>query len=156
MNRRNVFITLGCVAILPVAAILALHRSYSPGAVSIGHAPFTSQCSACHQPWRGVDNGGCIDCHGDYKDHNDHKSAKLSGKDNDLLSGDVIRAFYDADDKADKLSCLSCHTDHHGRHPNLVVTAAVNCAWCHHHDSIDNVSAHTKKIVQRPTGSHLA
>jgi thioredoxin reductase (NADPH) len=156
MNRRNLLIFLGCVAILPVAGLLSLHRSYSPGPVSAGHAVFVSQCSACHQPWQGVSNDGCVDCHGDYKENNSHRSAKLSGKDSELLPGKVIRAFYDPADKADELSCLSCHTDHHGRHPNLVRTAAANCAFCHQHDAIDDVSAHTKKSVLRPTGSRLA
>jgi thioredoxin reductase len=156
MTRRNVFITLGAVLILPVAALFGLHRSYSPGPVSNGHVAFVSQCSACHEPWRGVRNDGCIDCHGDYKERNDHKGAKLSGKDSDLIAGRVIRAFYDDQAKTDTLSCLSCHTDHRGRHPNLTLTAATNCDFCHTHDSIDDVSAHTKKIVQRPTGSRLS
>jgi hypothetical protein len=153
MNRRNVLIAFGWIAILPVAAILSLHRSYSPGPVSAGHVPFVSQCSACHQPWRGVANRGCIDCHGDYEDHNPHKSAKLSGKDDELMPGKLIRAFYSSRDKSDKLSCLSCHTDHRGRNPKLAITAALSCTFCHHHDSIDNVSAHTRKSLQRPTGS---
>jgi thioredoxin reductase len=153
MKRRSVLITCGAVAILPIAALLGLHRSYSPGPVLAGHAPFVSQCSACHQPWRGVSNDGCIDCHGDYKTLNDHKSAKLSGKDSELLPGRVIRAFYDPEDKAEKLSCRSCHTDHRGRHPDLTAAAGSNCTFCHQHDAIDDVSAHTKKTIQRPTGS---
>jgi thioredoxin reductase len=156
MKRRGVLITFGAIAILPIAALLGLHRSYSPGPVLAGHAPFVSQCSACHQPWRGVSNDGCIDCHGDYKTLNDHKSAKLSGKDNELLPGKVIPAFYDSEDKADKLSCRSCHTDHRGRHPDLTATAGSNCTFCHQHDAIDDVSAHTKKAIQRPTGSRTA
>jgi len=156
MNRRSALIGFGCLAIVPIAVLLAFHRSYSPGPVSAGHVAFVSQCSSCHEPWRGVSNHGCIDCHGDYKDNNHHKSAKLSGKDNELLAGRTIRAFYDPADKADELSCLSCHTDHRGHHPNLTLSAGVNCAFCHQHDSIDDVSAHTKDSVVRPTGSRLA
>lgn len=156
MTRRTYFIAAGLIAFLPIAAFLAVHSSYSPGPLSHGHAPFQSQCASCHQPWRGVSNGGCIDCHGDFKAHNDHRSAKLSGKDSELLPGKVIRAFYNHETKADELSCRSCHTDHRGLHPHLPVTAGRNCTFCHQHASIDDVSAHTKKVVQRPTGSRLA
>ena len=127
--------------------VLAPHRSYSPGALSKGHQPISSQCATCHSAWRGVVNQRCIDCHGDYSAHNPHGGAKVSDPHDGVAPGFHLASA------SDKLSCLSCHTDHRGRNVNVSAEAGSNCTWCHKHPSIDDVTAHTKSQMQRPSGS---
>jgi thioredoxin reductase (NADPH) len=149
MNRRRFLVASGVAGAIALVWLLSLHRSYSPGPVSKGHAHFESQCAACHEPWQGATNAGCLDCHGDMAS-NKHAGSKLADKDSGLLPG-----FHLAGLKG-QLACLSCHTDHRGRVLNLADSAGVSCAQCHQHDSIADVSKHNKKPMERPSGSrHL-
>ncbi|HTR60613.1 MAG TPA: NAD(P)-binding domain-containing protein [Candidatus Binataceae bacterium] len=140
MTRRRTLIVLGCTALLLLGMWLALHQSYSPGELLKGHQSFASNCAACHQPWRGVPVASteCVDCHGQMPD-NPHSGAKVSDTSSGIIAGKTIASFHDG------LACMSCHTDHVGRVVNLADVSGGNCAWCHQHDSIDDVSAHRRK-----------
>jgi len=140
MKRRGFLLVAGCSALLILGIALALHGSYSPGTLLRGHQPFSADCAACHQPWRGVQvaSTGCVDCHGQMPD-NPHSDTKVSDPSSGIVAGKSIVSF------RDNLACMSCHTDHIGAVVNFARVSGENCAWCHQHDSIGNVSAHGKK-----------
>ncbi len=157
MSRKRALIASTSIGAAVIAAFfLASSRAYSPGRLSVGHASFEGQCASCHEPWRPLTNSGCVDCHGNYVPANPHRSAKMTGEKPDLVAGRVIRVFLDPASHADAMSCLSCHTEHRGRQPNLAITAATNCTFCHPHVTIDESTPHTRRELQRPTGSRLA
>ena len=128
--------------------MLSMHRSYSPGPVSFGHAKFEAQCATCHEPWHGASNAGCLDCHGDLG-NNPHAGTKLA----DATSG-VMPGVHMVGLKGE-LACLSCHTDHRGRMPNLMRTAGRTCVECHQHPSITDVSKHTKPVEMARGSKHF-
>ncbi len=156
MNRRRTLIAATTIGVVAAVFILASSRAYSPGRLSAGHAPFEGNCASCHQPWHPLDNSGCTACHGDYVATNPHRSVKLTGARPDLLAGKMIRVFRNPETHADTMSCLSCHTDHRGRRPNLAITASTNCTFCHPHVSNDDPTPQNRKDLQRPYGSTLA
>ena len=140
MTRRGFLVVVGCSALLMVGIALALHSSYSPGTLLRGHQAFSADCAACHQPWRGVQvaSTGCVDCHGQMPS-NPHSDTKVSDPSSGVVAGKSIVNFHD------NLACLSCHSDHIGAVVNFAMVSGNNCAWCHQHDSIEDVSAHGKK-----------
>jgi len=140
MTRHRLLLGLGCATLLLIGVGLALHRSYSPGELLEGHQPFAADCAACHVPWRGVPvaSTGCVDCHGSMP-NNPHTGTKVADTSSGIIAGRTIVSFHD------ELACMSCHTDHVGQIVNLAKVSGENCAWCHQHDSIDDVSAHRKK-----------
>jgi len=140
MTRRGLLVIVGCSAVLILGVALALHSSYSPGTLLSGHQPFTADCAACHEPWRGVQvaSTGCVDCHGQMP-NNPHSDTKVSDPSSGIVAGKSLVSFHD------QLACMSCHTDHRGAVVNFAEVSGDNCAWCHQHDSIENVSAHRKK-----------
>jgi|GEM_PF-1289709 len=140
MTRGRISVVSGMIALLVMAAILGSHRSYSPGPLLKGHATFGNDCSSCHDPWRGVAISGsaCVDCHG-ATPKNPHSATRISDASSGVVAGRSIAGF------RDRLACMSCHTDHVGRAPNMAAVSGGNCAWCHQHDSIENVSAHRRK-----------
>ena len=144
MNRRTGLIAAGIFILAVLAALLSFHRSYSPGPLTEGHQPFGANCAACHQPWRGVQlaSASCIDCHGNLA-RNEHANASLDDKRFGLIAGGHIVGF------DDRLACLSCHTDHKGRKVDLAATSGTNCATCHAHDSIQDVSSHSHGLRVR-------
>ncbi|HXW83505.1 MAG TPA: NAD(P)-binding domain-containing protein, partial [Candidatus Binataceae bacterium] len=143
MSRRF-YVVGGCVVFAILALFFSLHRTYSPGPLLNGHARFTADCAACHQPWRGVEiaSTGCVDCHGGLE-KNPHADAFLDDP-SGLLKGRVIPALLVEKDRSQhqSLACMSCHTDHLGRMQNMVEVSGHNCDWCHQHDSIADVSSH--------------
>jgi thioredoxin reductase (NADPH) len=144
-GRRRNLVAGGLVAAIALVWTLSLHRSYSPGPVSHGHHKFEAQCAACHEPWRGATDAGCVDCHGDMSS-NKHAGTKLADKDSGLIPGIHLAGFNG------QLACLSCHTDHRGRVPNFEKTAGSTCVECHQHPSIAEVSKH-KKSMELARGS---
>jgi thioredoxin reductase len=144
MNGRNRLIFAGIFALAVLTAFLSFHRSYSPGPLLEGHQPFGANCAACHKAWSGVElsSSSCIDCHGNIV-HNDHLDAKLDDKDSGLVAAEHISGF------DDRLACLSCHTDHKGRNVDLAATSETNCTYCHAHDSIADVGAHSHSLRVR-------
>ncbi len=140
MNRRAQLAIAGALILAVLAALLSFHRSYSPGPLLEGHQPFNSNCAACHQPWTGVElaSTGCVDCHGKLPDSNPHSAIKVSDNTSGVIRGKQIARFHD------NLACRSCHSDHIGRSPDLAKISGGNCAWCHQHPSISQVSPHSK------------
>jgi thioredoxin reductase len=147
-GRRRYLVATGLVAAIALTWLLALHRTYSPGPVSRGHAKFEAQCAACHEPWHGATNAGCLDCHGDMSS-NKHSGTKLDDKDSGLMPGVHLAGL------KGELACLSCHTDHRGRAPNLERTAGSTCVQCHQHPTIADVSKHTKPMELARGSKHF-
>lgn len=147
-GRRRYLVGAGLVATIALTWMLALHRTYSPGPVSRGHAQFEAQCAACHEPWHGASNAGCVDCHGDMSS-NKHAGTKLDDKDSGLMPGIHLAGL------KGELACLSCHTDHRGRSPHLMRTAGSTCVECHQHPSIADVSKHTKPMELARGSKHF-
>jgi thioredoxin reductase len=147
MSRR-VLVASGIVAAIVLMCLLSLHRSYSPGPVLRGHQPFQSQCAACHEPWHSATNAACVDCHGDMSS-NPHFHTKLGDKASGLVPGIHLAGDHG------QLACLSCHTDHRGSVVDLAATAGANCADCHQHPSIAEVSKHQKPMELARGSKHF-
>ena len=148
MNRRQLLIAGGVTSALAMVLLLSLHLTYSPGPVSLGHRHFQSQCAACHEPWRGATNAGCLDCHGDMS-ANKHGGTKLADKDSGPMRGVHLGG------SNGQLACLSCHTDHRGCVINLANTAGVTCVECHQHPSIADVRKHQKPMELARGSKHF-
>ncbi len=72
MTGRARLLLAGYVALALIAFFIVPRGSYQPGKLLAAHAGFASQCAACHRPWHGADNSGCIACHGDFSQNNPH------------------------------------------------------------------------------------
>jgi len=140
--RRIAFIT---IAIALLALFLVPRTSYQPGELMAAHANLRGQCAACHQPWHGPANDRCIACHGDITDVNPHGGYDVTS-DTGLIQGYKLFVIGN-----NEISCLSCHSEHHGRVVDLNTSATFNCAWCHKHPSIDAVEEHTVAVMKRGT-----
>ena len=147
-RQRRYLIAGGLIGAVALVWMLSLHRSYSPGPVSHGHQRFEAQCAACHEPWHGATNAGCLDCHGDIAS-NKHAGTKLADKDSGLMPGIHLAGL------KGELACLSCHTDHRGRAPNLERTAGGTCVECHQHPSIAEVGKHQKPLEMARGSKHF-
>ena len=139
------------VAIVLVAFILTRHRSYQPGELMAAHDNLRGQCAACHQPWRGPANERCIACHGDIADVNPHGGYDVTS-DTGLIAG--YKLFVIGRDS--EITCMSCHSEHHGKVVDLNTSATFNCTWCHKHPSINGVEEHLPAIMKRGTTTHTA
>lgn len=88
----------------------------SPGALSAAHANLSSQCQACHVPFRRVPDAQCLSCH---------------AKNRELLSRQDTR-FH-----AEATRCIACHTEHLGRAARIsrmeheLLRPDVACTACH-------------------------
>jgi thioredoxin reductase (NADPH) len=140
---RGAWLLTGIVAWCAIAAyVLVPPTRYAPGPVLRGHASFELRCATCHTPWRGPGNNACISCHGDFIKSNPHASLKLVGVGGELDTGKPLPGF------ANKLRCLSCHTEHLGRRSDVSVGARFACAWCHTHRSIEAVAQHQARLIR--------
>jgi thioredoxin reductase (NADPH) len=150
MRRRILWLAGGCVIIVMFASVLGTRRRYQPGPVMEAHAQLGNRCAACHEPWHGVTNQGCISCHGDYADNNPHGDFDVNDHKWGLLPGRKLVAF------DHNLECLTCHTEHRGRFVDVKAEAAFACAYCHEHPSIDKVAKHVVPVmVRQKTPKHL-
>ena len=156
MNRRWTLVAATAISAVAAVVFLASGRAYSPGRLSAGHAPFEGNCASCHQPWHPIDNSGCIACHGELPKSNAHSGVALVPPEYKASRVTFIRGFHNQQKNADTMSCLSCHTDHRGRNPDLVISATTKCTFCHHHPSIEKSPGHGGASIVRPYGSHLA
>ncbi len=143
MTRRLSLLIAGYAALALVALIIVPRASYQPGKLLAAHAGFDSQCAGCHRPWHGADNGGCIACHGDFAQNNPHGGYYVLDDKEGLIAGKRLVTF------KDDLSCLSCHSEHRGRHADFRVQAAFNCTWCHKHPAIAAVDKHQGPTLRR-------
>ena len=89
-----------------LATLLALQASgqFSPGKLSEAHAHLEgmNQCTQCHELGKAVSTTKCLDCHTEI---------------NDLRVSE--RGFHSSEEVRGQ-SCISCHSEHHGRAFNAV------------------------------------
>jgi hypothetical protein len=76
---------------------------FRPGAVSAAHGPIATRCAACHTPWRGPRDDGCIACHAGPE----HQPTQVSAP-----------------------ACVGCHLEHRSE-PLLRRVADAQCVACH-------------------------
>jgi len=76
---------------------------FLPGPTTHGHHQIEMKCAACHEPWGGVREQSCIDCHGAAltAGNDTHPQAKFA----DPRNADRLLAI-----AADK--CITCHVEH--------------------------------------------
>jgi thioredoxin reductase (NADPH) len=143
MNVRLAPLAWGIVSAAAGLLLLAPRSSYEPGALLAAHQQLSSNCVACHRPWSGPSNTGCVNCHGEIV-NNPHSGFDVSQEDVGLIQGRSL-----AVSPSNNLECLSCHTEHRGAAPNVSASSAFACIWCHKHPAIDKVAAHQVPIMQR-------
>ncbi|MEO8032957.1 MAG: FHA domain-containing protein, partial [Acidobacteriota bacterium] len=119
-SLRRLWLTKGTlVALLLVATLLVIAElakpksqpAFMPGGVSSAHArardaagdSIAKNCAACHDPWRGVSDASCAECH-----------SKASH----------------SELQAEAVACSSCHMEHRGS-AKLAVIADAKCVACH-------------------------
>jgi pSer/pThr/pTyr-binding forkhead associated (FHA) protein len=117
---RRAWLTKGTlVALLLIVTLLVIgelakpsnQEAFMPGGVSSAHArardasgqSIAKNCAACHDPWRGVSDDSCGEC---------HSKAPHSEL------------------QADTMACSSCHMEHRGS-TKLAVIADARCVACH-------------------------
>jgi hypothetical protein len=122
-------------------AIVAFKDAYSPGALSTAHArgnfsispeiavkANSSSCTTCHSV-KATLNQNCAACHTTAAFH-----SEVSDK--HIKSG---------------LTCVACHSEHHGRDFRPALVANVACVGCHH-DGSGYVSPISGKELKTPHG----
>ncbi len=116
---RPFFSKLTLVALLMLGAIVVIgevtqveqQKVFMPGGVSSAHSlakdesgnSIASRCSACHSPWKGVDDKRCSRCHGEAT-HVDNVAGKQSCEECHHEHRGAVRLAAIADDR-----CTSCH-----------------------------------------------
>jgi len=97
---------------------------FLPGPTTHGHHQIEMKCAVCHEPWGGVREQSCIDCHGAALAAGDdsHPKAKFT----DPRNADRLLAI-----AADK--CVTCHVEHR---PEATLAMGVTqpqdlCHQCH-------------------------
>jgi thioredoxin reductase (NADPH) len=143
MGRRSWIAAIGVVLTAIAVVLLVPRTSYEPGELLARHAQLEGACTACHIPWRGPSNAGCINCHGDLPDTNKHSGFDVTGDDG-LLPGKRLAVT-----PLNNLSCLTCHGEHQGRVVDINVTAAFACTFCHEHPAINAVPDHVVTSMRR-------
>ncbi|HEV7425857.1 MAG TPA: FHA domain-containing protein [Thermoanaerobaculia bacterium] len=117
--RRGWLTKLSLVAILLIISLIVVaelvkpekQTAFMPGGVSSAHAhakdangePIANNCRACHDPWRGVSDASCSECHG-----------KLPH----------------AENQTGAPACADCHSEHRGV-ARLAASADATCIECH-------------------------
>jgi pSer/pThr/pTyr-binding forkhead associated (FHA) protein len=117
--RRPWLTKLSLIAISLILAFLVVNEitkpekqsAFMPGGVSSAHTrakdangePIAKNCQACHDPWRGVTEQGCTECHG---------------------------KMLHAENQAGAPACADCHPEHRGN-PKLAAAADTTCVSCH-------------------------
>ncbi|MBF0290668.1 MAG: hypothetical protein HQK86_00770 [Nitrospinae bacterium] len=76
------------------------------GSLSMRHKGIGDDCSACHAPWRGVDDAKCAVCH----------NATLRHK---------------TDPKGHTAACTQCHREHGGQSASITYVNDTACGSCH-------------------------
>ncbi|MEY4754859.1 MAG: hypothetical protein RJA44_2534 [Pseudomonadota bacterium] len=128
-----IVIALNLVALVALVFIYP-HLMISPGALVKGHAELTTDCFACHAPWRGAASGRCIEC---------HAVADIGLKTTKgvpIKTGGTIRASFHQ--QLLEQDCMACHSDHQGprlirrsrkpfSHELLQVAVRDTCSSCH-------------------------
>lgn len=122
----NVLVVVGLAFIYP-------HLMLSPGPPAASHADLTTNCFACHAPWRGADSQRCMACHVP-ADIGLRTTRGLP------LAGSEIRTAFHQELISQE--CMACHVEHEGSrmtgrgngtfsHAMLRVATRGQCASCH-------------------------
>lgn len=134
MKRRWLLIIISANLLVLVAlAFIYPHLMVSPGPLMSGHAQLSTDCFACHSPWRGATTERCIACHalGDI--------GLRSTKGVPVAKKNIKISFHQELIEAD---CMACHSDHAQprltqrdrktfSHSLLRSAARDQCASCH-------------------------
>lgn len=104
MTQRWVLILIGAILLVPLALSFAYPEwMVMPGSLPSYHAELTSNCFACHAPFRGASSDRCIACHAV------QQIGLRSTKGVRLVSPAAKTAFHQALIEQD---CVTCHTGH--------------------------------------------
>ena len=78
-------------------------RLFLPDNTTSGHYQFEERCDMCHDPFMGVKESSCIDCHQDELDRVDdsHPKKKFADPRNAMRLA-----------KIDASNCITCHREH--------------------------------------------
>jgi thioredoxin reductase len=144
MNVRLGPVAWAIVGAAIALVVLAPRSSYQPGILLAAHQQLNSNCTACHRPWHGPTNAGCVNCHGELSDDNPHSGFDVREGDTGLLAGRSLLVS-----PSHELECLSCHTEHRGAAPNVSASSAFACVSCHKHPAINKVAEHQIHPMQR-------
>jgi thioredoxin reductase (NADPH) len=144
MNIRLAPLAWAIVSAATALLVLAPRSSYQPGALLNAHQQLSTSCKACHRPWQGPSNAGCVNCHGDLNENNPHNGFDVTLEDVGLIPGRNLRVS-----PSHNLECLSCHTEHRGAAANVSTGSAFACTWCHKHPAIAGVSEHQVRVMRR-------
>jgi hypothetical protein len=140
MKGRWLWIVISANLLVGVAlAFVYPHLMVSPGPLIPGHAALTTDCFACHAPWRGATTERCVACHaapdiGLRTTQGVPIAATKAGRATPLKM-----SFHQELAEPD---CMACHSDHagprlnqHNRKPfsHAMLRAATRdrCASCH-------------------------
>ena len=115
------------------------HAMLNPGELMEGHQDINNKCLSCHTAFSGISNNKCIVCHKLSEIGKD----TLQGKD---TTGNKVKLLFHQ--QLSDQQCSSCHTDHKGIHPGLLISSfkhemlsqsiLANCAGCHN-KPVDNL-----------------
>lgn len=113
LTRLSMIAVVGIVALLVTGEIIKPEKQtlFMPGTVSSAHARaqdprakgIAKNCSACHDPWKGVSNARCTECHG--------------------------RVAH-AESEAAAPACMDCHAEHRDQ-AKLTALPVGKCINCH-------------------------
>lgn len=138
-------------AVVVAAAIGGLYlagarRVTSPGPLASSHAPVEARCEQCHAVGKSVADVRCERC------HDPGASDRFTQPAHVLLgSGNPHRAA-----AAPTVSCVPCHTDHHGRTLEMKRVDDRDCGQCHQFSSLRRHPEFAAVRAQISTGAGLS
>ena len=98
--------------------------AFLPGATSHGHYQIELECAACHDPFGGVSQESCLECHRAelQRAKDSHPASKFTDPRNAALLSRI-----------DALRCVTCHEEHVPERTSAMdLTVPVDfCAHCH-------------------------
>ncbi|HEV7921632.1 MAG TPA: FHA domain-containing protein [Thermoanaerobaculia bacterium] len=129
LTKASVIATLLIISFLVVAEVAKPERqkAFMPGEVSSAHKLVINDCSACHTPWKGVSEAGCLGCHAPQK-------------------------IPHSDFQARTPPCADCHSEHRGQ-AKLTVVSDPTCTRCHASLAAHVVAGH---VPRNPTITSFA
>jgi hypothetical protein len=133
--KRRWFLAVITASLVGVGALIVLWPNFmiSPGPLAPAHAELTTDCFACHVPFRGAAAQRCVTCHAVAT------IGFVTTKGVTLTSSGSKVAFHQ---QLNTQNCLSCHTGHEGSalalghrqsfsHALLLPAAGAKCETCH-------------------------